>query len=521
MNQFNRYLQSCFEEIRDPLLIVDADGNVLRSNLAARSVLDIGERGKITDVAWLDRRVVLDGRSVLALVQAPSPIVGERLRDAHGNDADVVLDVLDLEGEERGSRLKLIHVRDYSPYTKVERWKDELISMAAHEIKNPLAAMRSSMNVLVSQAAEGMSEGQKNLVAVSIRNIDRLTRLLDNVLDVSRIGSGGCDFEPAWVDAHEFSSEVIGAFKSLFNVRRQRIECSVSNEIHRIYVDAAKLEQILVNLLNNAIKFTQEEGEVSVMVEPASLETLDDDLRILPWKGIADLRFIRFTVRDTGIGMTEETLSHLFTRYYQDGARRGSRGSHLGLSISRTLAEAQNGTLVFESELGVGTAAALTLPADETTFTLLARTRSIERVLARLLDFRENTVLGVLRKSESQSWESLAPLWSPDAIVNPTVKEERSNAPFVWTLGERVALSLASGRTPNQPVAGLSRATAARGGAVGVLPQGMAMTTHDLSPADLRLARVLGLAMKENRQGFGAVRSTRPSRRSRKTGVVK
>ena len=518
MNRFNRHVQSCFEEIRDPLLIVDAEGNVRRSNLAARTVLDLGERGRITDAAWLDRRVVIDGERILASLKASSPVIGERLRDREGNEADVVLDILDLGGKKNSSKLKLIHIRDYSPYTKIERWKDELISMAAHEIKNPLAAMKNSMNILVSQAAEGMSEGQRNLLGVSIRSIDRLTRLLDNFLDVSRISSGGCEPEPAWVDAGEFSAEVIGAFKSLFNVRRQRLEYSVSNEIRRIYIDAPKLEQILINLLNNAVKFTQENGEVTVSVEPASLETLEDDLRILPWSGIADLKFVRFTVRDTGIGMTEGTLSHLFTRYYGEGGRSGARGSHLGLSISKTLVEAQNGTLVFESELGVGTAATVSLPADETTFTLLKKTRSMGRVLARLLELREDAVLCVLHKGDSPSWECVTQKWKANAVVNPAIEEEKTSACVVWTLGEHVAVSLLAGTNPKQAAQDVFGPLAGSGQLEATPPDACRFTIHSLTPADLRLARVLGLAMRKDPERARVVASPRSDREK---GVLK
>ena len=500
MNRFSKHFQSCFEQIRDPLLIADVDGNIRRSNPAARSVLDMGERTRISDVVWLDRRVVFDGESILASLKALSPVIGRRLRDPEGNEVDVVLDILDLTRKKGGSKLKLIHIKDYSPYTKVERWKDELISMAAHEIKNPLAAMRNSMNILISQAAGGMSEGQLNLLGVSIRSIDRLTRLLDNFLDVSRIESGGCASEPQWVDAREFSAEVIGAFRTLFNVRRQRLECLVSDEIRRIYVDAPKLEQILINLLNNAIKFTQEGGEVMVSVEPASLETLDEDLRILPWNEIADLKFVRFSVRDTGIGMTGETLSHLFTRYYRDTGRSGTCGSHLGLSISKTLVEAQNGTLVFESELGVGTRATMSLPADETTFTLLSRAKSIGRVLARLLDLRRDAVLHVFHKGDSPPWAEVIDGWKADAVVNPTIEEEKSSAFIVWTLGERVALSLLVETNQKPAVRDLFGAGLEREGAVATHPDGYTITSHGLTPADLRLAKVLSLAMKESQE---------------------
>ncbi|MEJ2721407.1 MAG: histidine kinase dimerization/phospho-acceptor domain-containing protein, partial [bacterium] len=167
--------------------------------------------------------------------------------------------------------------------------------MVAHEIKNPLSAMKSSMNILISQAPGPMNDGQRKLLTVSTRSIDRLTRFLDNVLDVSRVSTGSYVPEPRWVDAREFVSEVMDTFKTLFNVQRHKLDMSISDEVDRIYVDAPKLEQILINLLNNAVKFTHGDGEVHMSVEPASLEALSEDLRIVPWNEFCRLGFVRFS----------------------------------------------------------------------------------------------------------------------------------------------------------------------------------------------------------------------------------
>jgi signal transduction histidine kinase len=169
------------------MLIVDGEGNIRASNAAARAALDLGEKGRVWEITWLDRRVSLDGGSIVPLLKGSAAVLGRRLYDPEGNESDVVLDILDLSGKKSGGGPKLVHIKDYSPYTNYERWKDELLSMAAHEIKNPLAAMKSSMNVLMSNAADAMTKGQRDLLGVSLRSIDRLTRLLDNVLDVSSI----------------------------------------------------------------------------------------------------------------------------------------------------------------------------------------------------------------------------------------------------------------------------------------------------------------------------------------------
>jgi signal transduction histidine kinase len=500
MNRLSRHFRSGFTRIRDPLLVVETGGVIRHANPAARDVLDFDDGGNIRDARWTDRRIDFDGAAILALVDGPADVCGHRLTDADGNDADTVIDVIDLAGAAPGPRLKLIHVKDYSGYNHYERWKDELVSMAAHEIKNPLSAMRTSMTTLVSQAGRTMPEGQQNLLAVSIRSIDRLTRLLDNLLDVSRIRSGSYTPDPRCVDVREFTAEVVGAFKTLFNVRRQRLVFSVSDELRDAYIDGPKLEQILINLLNNAMKFTPEGGEIELQVEKAGLEVLPDDSRILPWDELGTPVFVRFTVRDTGLGMTGETLSHLFTRYHRDGTAGSGVGSHLGMNIAKKLAEVQNGFLVIESELGVGTRVSVAVPADEPTFTLLGRMRSIDRVLPRLFEKRRGVTVAAVRKNVNSPWRGVLDEWPVKPALNPAIEEERSGEFFAWTLGGRVAVAVcadteATGEARRflGPAQKCARRRRAGGDAV-------AITTRRLSARESRASALLSFALKPARE---------------------
>jgi two-component system sensor histidine kinase VicK len=432
-----------FERIGDPLLLVDSAGYILDFNPAARKVLDIGESEHITDVISLEKSFVFDGNEILALLARSDSVCGVRLRDDEGSPADVAVDVVKLDHRKATPTVKLVHIKDVSSYKTYERWKDELISMVAHEIKNPLSAMKNSMSILVSQATGPVTEDQNKLLTTSIRGIDRLTRLLDGFLDMSRIGAGKYTLEPRWTRVREFVPDVVDSFRTLFNVHRQTLEYEISDEVDKVFVDAPKLEQILINLLSNAVKFTSAGGEITVSVQPASLEAMRDDLRILNWREIADLRFIRMAVRDTGIGMTGETVSNIFTRYYQKGDGGGLKGSHLGLSISRTLTEVQYGSLQIESEPGVGTEATVYLPEDEQTVLVLSRISAMERCLARLVDARKHSVFCVIQKTDDARWTDLFEDWLVKPEINPTAELEKSASFVAWTLGNRTAALLA------------------------------------------------------------------------------
>jgi signal transduction histidine kinase len=421
-----------FERIGDPLLLLDSTGYILDFNPAARKVLDIGESEHITDVVSLEKSFVFDAVEMLALLARSDSVHGVRLRDDEGNPADVAVDVVKVDHRKTTPTVKLVHIKDFSSYKTYERWKDELISMVAHEIKNPLSAMKNSMSILVSQATGPVTEDQNRLLTTSIRGIDRLTRLLDGFLDMSRIGAGKYTLEPRWIRMRDFVPDVVDSFRTLFNVHRQTLEYEISDEVDKVFVDAPKLEQVLINLLSNAVKFTSAGGEITVSVQPASLEAMRDDLRILNWREIADLRFIRVVVRDSGIGMTGETVSNIFTRYYQKGDGGGLKGSHLGLSISRTLTEVQYGSLEIESEPGVGTEATVYLPEDEETVLVLSRISSMERCLARLVDARKDSVFSVIQKPDNAHWADVFEDWPEKPELNPMVEMEKGELLPCW-----------------------------------------------------------------------------------------
>jgi signal transduction histidine kinase len=442
LNELKKQFQLAFEKISDPLLLVDAAGYILDFNPAARERLDIGESEHIKDVTSPEKSFVFDGDAMLSLLARSDSVHGVRLNDDEGNPSDVVVDVLKLDIRKDKPAAKLIHVKDFSSFKSYERWKDELVSMVAHEIKNPLSAMKNSMSILISQATGPVTDEQNKLLTTSIRGIDRLTRLLDGFLDMSRIGAGKYTLEPRWINAREFFPDVIDSFKTLFNVQRQTLSCRISDEVDTLFADAPKLEQVLINLLSNAVKFTPSGGDITVSVEPASLEALREGLRVLNWREVANLKFLRITVKDTGIGMTGETVSHLFTRYYQKGDGGGLKGSHLGLSISKALTEVQYGSLGIESEPGVGTEVTVHLPEDENTILILSRIASMERRLARAVDARKECVFCVVQKSDDARWSDITDGWDPKPVINPSTELEKSVAFAAWTFGDHVAALL-------------------------------------------------------------------------------
>jgi nitrogen-specific signal transduction histidine kinase len=382
---------------------------------------------------------------MLSLLARSGPVYGYRLKDHDGNEGDVVVDVAAIDSGTGSPPIKLIHIRDFSDLRNYQRWRDDLISMVAHEIKNPLTAIRNSLSLLIPEAPPAESAPEQKFLATSLRGMDRLIRLLDTFLDVSRIAHGAYKLERTSVQLREFLSEVLSSFTTLFNVRRIDVCYEVSEKLDELYIDPSKLEQVLINLLSNAIKFTPDGGRISIIAEPAGLDAVSDELRILPWNEMQVPRFVKLIVKDTGIGMSDDTLAHLFTRYYEEDHSPGVKGSHLGLSISKSLIEVQNGNLKIESRLGLGTRVSLSLPADRQTASTISALVTINQALKTALNFRQGATFHVLVKENSRSWENLTEAWCVAPLVNSKTTENTDREFFLWTLTDRLAVTITVG----------------------------------------------------------------------------
>src|SRR5580704_14103268 len=152
----------------------------------------------------------------------------------------------------------------YGKLQETDKRKDEFLAMLAHELRNPLAPIRNASTVL--QLANGDAEKHKWATSVIQRQVGHMVRLLDDLLDVSRITRGKIDLHLAPVDIAEIIAGAVETSRPLIDARRHRIEISVPPEPLRINADSTRIEQVLSNLLNNAAKFTDEGGLISIIV---------------------------------------------------------------------------------------------------------------------------------------------------------------------------------------------------------------------------------------------------------------
>ena len=226
----------------------------------------------------------------------------------------------------------------------MNRRKDEFLAMLGHELRNPLAPICHSVRILEHLAGE--SPQQKAVIAIVERQLAQLTRLVSDLTDTARIGRGIVELQLEDVGLGDVVERAAESVRHLFAERSQELSVVLPTKPVWLRADAARLEQIIVNLLVNAAKYTDRGGRVLLSIEQQP--------------GECTLR-----VRDTGIGISADLLPHVFELFTQaaptSGRSRGGLG--IGLALVQRLVELHHGRVEAHSVLGEGTEFVVTLPA--------------------------------------------------------------------------------------------------------------------------------------------------------------
>jgi len=256
-------------------------------------------------------------------------------------------------------RQRFISLKDYAAeleranqeLRKIDEMKSEFVSVASHELRTPLAAIKNSVQLMLQGKTGEVNENQVKFLSMADRNINRLTSILNSLLDLSRIESGKIGMKFEELDLRGSIEFILSSLKPQADGKSIQLKMEIPEELPFVYGDREKVEQILTNLLGNALKFTPEGGEISVSAKPFE----------------EDEHMVVISVRDSGIGIPEDQLDRIFEKFHQveDSLRRSITGTGLGLAITKGLVEAHHGKIWVESEVGKGSTFTLTLPMSK------------------------------------------------------------------------------------------------------------------------------------------------------------
>lgn len=240
---------------------------------------------------------------------------------------------------------------DITERKQIEKIKDDFVNTVSHELRTPLTAIKESIGIVYDGSAGPLSGDQKDFLETAKRNVDRLARLINEVLDFQKLQAGAMKFDKKEADINNIIEEVRQTMQPVTAKKGLELKLELSAGLPSIFVDRDKIVQVLVNLVNNAVKFTSQ-GSITVRSGPEGENG------------------IKVSVIDTGTGISKEDMLKLFQSFSQVGSpdQRKTGSTGLGLAITREIVRQHGGKIEVSSELGKGSVFYFILPVMDRRF---------------------------------------------------------------------------------------------------------------------------------------------------------
>lgn len=233
-----------------------------------------------------------------------------------------------------------------SELQQLDKMKTSFVSQASHDLRTPLTAIKGSLDNLSLGIAGELSEKQQKILQRAIHSVDRLTDLINDILDLNRIESGRVVLEKRDFSIRDCISNLVLENKPAADQKHIQLVFHKNEEPYTVHADQGKMERVIGELIGNAIKYTHENGMVSIEI-------------------CKDESNIAVCVQDNGMGLSPESCAKIWERFYRvPEAQHTAKGSGLGLSIAKEIVEMHEGQIWVESEIGKGTAFQIKLPVD-------------------------------------------------------------------------------------------------------------------------------------------------------------
>jgi two-component system phosphate regulon sensor histidine kinase PhoR len=336
-------LAAVLDQMTDGVLIADAHGRVQFANPAAAKIFDDDHAGllgrSVAEVlrhhqlieAW--QRSQMEGEVQSESVEVP----------AHRQFLQLV--VMPDQHIPGGS---LLLIQDLTRVRRLETVRRDFISNLSHELRTPLASLKALTETLQEGALDDPPAAHRFLGRIQTE-VDALTQMATELLELSRIESGQVPLELRKIAPCDLVNSAAERMRMQVERAGLNLQVECSPDLPTIRADAPRLEQVLVNLIHNAAKFTRPGGEVTLFADAVPGAEAGPDV-------------VRFAVRDSGVGIPADDLPRIFERFYKTDRARSSGGTGLGLSIARHLVEAHGGKIWAESIEGQGSTFYFTIP---------------------------------------------------------------------------------------------------------------------------------------------------------------
>ena len=334
-------LQTIFFAMQDALLVVDSDRRVVLANEAFRKLFALPEISSGTPLLESVRDVTLD-RVIGGAFGGDQPVRSELAMDGSQIELHAVA-TRNNAGEITGA-LVLFH--DITELKKIDQVRRDFVANVSHELRTPLSILRGYIETLLDSPETSRKELSR-ILGVMKRHSKRLDLLAEDLLTLAQLESANPSLQLDDVDVSSFFGELIRDWEKKLANKHLNAVVEVAPDLPTIRADRGRLQEALYNLIDNAVKYSREHGEITLMARRRDQQ-------------------IVLSVSDNGIGIGKEDLPRIFERFYRADkarSRNSVRGTGLGLAIVKHIAQLHGGHVEAESELGKGTTIRVVLPS--------------------------------------------------------------------------------------------------------------------------------------------------------------
>lgn len=338
--------EAVIRSVAEGLVVVDGEGKVVMMNPAAEKLLGVSKEDKIGKGITEN---VKEEQLISFAKSSADKAEGEIELISRQDETKKILRASSAVIEnENGKTIGMVSVlSDITKQKELDRLKSDFAASVSHELRTPLVAMDKSISLILSKATGPLSETQEQLLTIADRNLRRLSFLINDLLDLSKLEAGKMGLSRAPSSIEKTIDESVDGLMTWAKTKFLNIEKRIQEGLPEINIDSKRIIQVLNNLIGNAIKFTPNNGRIAI-------EAIFHN----------DKKEMEISISDTGIGIAKEDIPKLFSKFYQTGERAPTdiSGTGIGLSIAKEIIELHGGKIWAESDKGSGARFVFTLP---------------------------------------------------------------------------------------------------------------------------------------------------------------
>ena len=313
---------------------------------------------------------------------------------------------------------------------KLERLKSDFISIVSHELRTPLTTIKNSLDIIISGKTGELHENTVKFLDMAKRNVVRLSGIINDLLDISKIEAGKLDFKYTNASILPVIEYVKNNLQSMAKEKDIQLEyVNTDNSDLAIYADTNRLEQVLTNLVSNAIKFTPNNGNIKITTTIVNAKDIQTEDCFKPDIERLSGDYVQVCVSDQGIGIDKDNLRQVFDKFQQieNSLSRQVGGSGLGLAIAKQLIEAHNGAIWCDSVVNKGSNFYFVVPVltSKTKF-LLTKKQLLQKAKE-----KNSTFLSIKIKTNSKAMNSLIndeKVFNEAYLMNSLIEEDAENS---------------------------------------------------------------------------------------------